>query len=212
MKNNQKTPVVNFQKLLDEKIHEIKKNSLFPKLLLHSCCAPCSTYVIEYLSQYFSIIVFFYNPNIHPAEEYYKRLNEQKKLIEQFPVKNKVNFLEEKYDPEFFLKKTRGLESEPEGGKRCLECFYLRLDKTAKKAQELKIPYFTTTLTVSPHKNAESINQIGNKIANKYQLIFLFSDFKKKDGFKRSIILSKQYGLHRQNYCGCVYSMKDKSR
>jgi len=210
MKNIQKIPVVNFQKMLDEKIIEITKNNLTPRLLLHSCCAPCSTYIIEYLSQYFSITIFFYNPNIHPATEYYKRLNEQKRLIEEFPVKNKINIIEGKYEPEVFFEEGKGLENEPEGGKRCLKCFYLRLNKTAKKAQELDIPYFTTTLTISPHKNAVAINQIGNEIANRYQLHYLFSDFKKKNGFKRSIILSDQYGLYRQNYCGCVFSMQNK--
>ncbi len=209
MKSTQKNTLVNFQKLLDEKINEIAKNNLFPDLLLHSCCAPCSTYVMEYLSQYFSITIFFYNPNIHPKEEYNRRLNEQKKLIEQFPVKNKINFIEGKYEPEIYFKEVKGLENEPEGGKRCLKCFNLRLEKTAKKAQELKIPYFTTTLTVSPHKNAKTINQIGNVVSNKYQLNYLFSDFKKKDGFKRSIILSKHYNLYRQNYCGCIYSIKN---
>jgi epoxyqueuosine reductase len=206
MKNNKKNPSINFQKLLDEKIKDITKDRIIPKLLLHSCCAPCSSYVLEYLSQYFSITVFFYNPNIHPKEEYDRRLNDQKKFLKQFPVENKINFIEGKYEPDVFFKEVKGLENEPEGGKRCLKCFYLRLDKTAKKAQELKIPYFTTTLTISPHKNAVAINQIGNEIANKYQLNYLFSDFKKRDGFKRSIILSKQYGLYRQNYCGCIFS------
>jgi predicted adenine nucleotide alpha hydrolase (AANH) superfamily ATPase len=211
MKSNQKTPSVNYQKLLDEKINEITKNNLFPELLLHSCCAPCSSYVLEYLSQYFSITVFFYNPNIHPLEEYNRRLNEQKILIKQFPVENKINFIEGKYEPEIFLKEVKGLENEPEGGKRCLKCFNLRLEKTAKKAQELEIPYFTTTLTISPHKNAEAINKIGNEVANKYQLHYLFSDFKKRDGFKRSIVLSKQYNLYRQNYCGCIFAAQNKS-
>jgi predicted adenine nucleotide alpha hydrolase (AANH) superfamily ATPase len=211
MKSNQKTPSVNYQKLLDEKINEITKNNLFPELLLHSCCAPCSSYVLEYLSQYFSITVFFYNPNIHPLEEYNRRLNEQKILIKQFPVENKINFIEGKYEPEIFLKEVKGLENEPEGGKRCLKCFNLRLEKTAKKAQELEIPYFTTTLTITPHKNAEAINKIGNEVANKYQLHYLFSDFKKRDGFKRSIVLSKQYNLYRQNYCGCIFAAQNKS-
>ncbi|MDD3641409.1 MAG: epoxyqueuosine reductase QueH [Atribacterota bacterium] len=206
MNSNQKKPAVNFQKMLDEKINEIKKNNHTPKLLLHSCCAPCSTYVIEYLSQFFSITVFFYNPNIHPEEEYIRRLNEQKKLIEQFPVQNKITFIKGKYELKLFFEEVKGLENEPEGGNRCLKCFYLRLNKTAQKAQELEIPFFTTTLTISPHKNAIAINRIGEEMANKYQVNYLFSDFKKKDGFKRSIVLSEQYGLYRQNYCGCVFS------
>ncbi len=211
MKSNQKTPSVNYQKLLDEKINEITKNNLFPELLLHSCCAPCSSYVLEYLSQYFSITVFFYNPNIYPKEEYNRRLNEQKIFIKQLPIENKINFIEGKYEPDVFFKDIKGLEDEPEGGRRCPKCFYLRLDKTAQKAQELEIPYFTTTLTISPHKNAEAINKIGNEVANKYQLHYLFSDFKKRDGFKRSIVLSKQYNLYRQNYCGCIFAAQNKS-
>lgn len=198
--------IMGFQKWLDREIDIITRRGYIPKLFLHSCCAPCSTYVIEYLSQYFSITVFFYNPNIHPEEEYRRRINDQKKLIELLPVENKVSFIEGKYEPKIFFEKVKGLENEPEGGKRCLKCFKLRIIKTAKRAYELKIPYFTTTLTISPHKNAVAINQIGNEIANKYHLHYLFSDFKKRDGFKRSIILSKQFGLYRQNYCGCVFS------
>ena len=205
MRNNSKN-ILNFQQWLDSKIWEITKKNLVPELLLHSCCAPCSSYVIEYLSQYFSITIFFYNPNIHPEEEYHRRLSDQKRLIKLLSVKNKVNFMEGKYEPEIFFEKIEGLENEPESGKRCLKCFYLRLDKTAQRARDLKIPYFTTTLTISPHKDALAINGIGNKIADKYQLKYLFSDFKKKNGFKRSIILSNQYGLYRQNYCGCVFS------
>ncbi len=202
--------MVNFQQLLDKKINEIKQDNLVPKLLLHSCCAPCSSYVLEYLSQCFSITVFFYNPNIHPEQEYKKRLNEQKRFIEQFPVKNKVNFIEGKYEPNLFFQEVKGLEQEKEGGSRCLKCFYLRLEKTAQKANELNFTYFTTTLTISPHKNAKAINQIGNEIANKYHLNFLFSDFKKRDGFKRSIVLSNQYHLYRQSYCGCIFSRNNK--
>jgi len=210
MKNNKEQPMLNFQQLLDKKINEIKQDNLVPKLLLHSCCAPCSSYVLEYLSQYFSITVFFYNPNIHPEQEYKKRLNEQKRFVAQFPVKHKVNFVEGKYEPNLFFQEIKGLDQEKEGGSRCLKCFYLRLEKTAQKTQELKIPYFTTTLTISPHKNAKAINQIGSEIAKKYQLSYLLSDFKKRDGFKRSIILSNQYHLYRQNYCGCIFSRNNR--
>jgi len=210
MKNNKETPMVNFQQLLDQKINETKQDNLVPKLLLHSCCAPCSSYVLEYLSQYFSITVFFYNPNLHPEQEYQKRLNEQKRFIEQFPVKNKVNFIESIYEPNLFFQEVKGLEQQKEGGSRCLKCFYLRLEKTAQKANELNITYFTTTLTISPHKNAKALNQIGSEIAKKYQLSYLLSDFKKRDGFKRSIILSNQYHLYRQNYCGCIFSRNNK--
>jgi predicted adenine nucleotide alpha hydrolase (AANH) superfamily ATPase len=206
MKNNRQRPVINYQQWLDKKINKIKKEKSVPELLLHSCCAPCSSYVLEYLSQYFTITVLFYNPNIHPEEEYNRRLNEQKRFIEHLSVKNKVRFIEGQYEPELFFQKIKGLEKEKEGGKRCIRCYELRLEKTAHKASELKVPYFTTTLTVSPHKNAGIINHIGHKIAKIYQLDYLYSDFKKKEGFKRSVILSDQYHLYRQDYCGCIFS------
>lgn len=211
MKRSQHDPILHSQQSLDIKINMIAKRGVIPGLLLHSCCSPCSSYVLEYLSQYFSVTVFFYNPNIHPEEEYYKRLEEQKKLIVQLPVNNKIHLIEGEYEPDVFFKETQGLEQEKEGGKRCLRCFYLRLKKTAEKASDLKFPYFTTTLTVSPHKNAEIINQIGQEIAFEYHLDYLYSNFKKKNGFKRSIALSHQYHLYRQNYCGCIYSIKNKN-
>lgn len=206
--NNIQKPVIHFQLWLDKRIDEIKQNKIAPKLLLHSCCAPCSSYVLEYLSQYFSITVFFYNPNIQPKQEYYKRLNEQKMFIKQFPVKYKIGLIEGLYEPEIFFQAIKGLEQEEEGGKRCFRCYHLRLEKTAQKALELKISFFTTTLTISPHKNAQIINQIGHEIVANYSnhLEYLYSDFKKKDGFKRSIVLSNQYHLYRQNYCGCIFS------
>jgi len=209
MINRREKTVIHFQQWLDDKIDKIGKNKIVPKLLIHSCCAPCSSYVMEYLSNYFSITVFFYNPNIHPKEEYHKRLDELKRLIEQFPVKHKVHFIEGQYEPEVFLQEVKGLEQEKEGGKRCFKCYYLRLEKAAEKARALKFLYFTTTLTISPHKNARILNQIGSEIANKRQLIYLFSDFKKKGGFKRSVILSTQYHLYRQHYCGCIFSKKN---
>jgi epoxyqueuosine reductase len=210
MINKERQPIIRFQQWLDDKIHEIKENKIVPKLLLHSCCAPCSSYVLKYLSPYFSITVFFFNPNIHPKEEYHRRLAEQKRLIEHLPTKNKVSFLEGKYEPKLFFQEVQGLEQEKEGGERCFKCYELRLEKTAQKASELHFPYFTTTLSISPHKNAKKINQIGHKIAIAYQLNYLYSDFKKKDGFQRSIILSKQYHLYRQNYCGCIFSINNK--
>ncbi|MFW6148243.1 MAG: epoxyqueuosine reductase QueH [Atribacterota bacterium] len=200
--------MVNFQQLLDKKINEIKQENFTPKILLHSCCAPCSSYVLEYLSQYFSITVFYYNPNIHPEDEYYRRLNEQEKIIEQLPVKNKVYYIESPYEPSVFFQEVKGLEKEKEGEKRCIKCYSLRLEKTAQKASELKIPYFATTLTISPHKDAEKINKIGQEIATNYQSDYLYSNFKKKNGFKHSIALSNQYNLYRQNYCGCIFSQK----
>ncbi len=208
MKNNERQPVVYFQQWLDEKINKIKLNRIIPGLLLHSCCAPCSSYVLEYLSQYFSITLFFYNPNIQPEEEYNRRIHEQKRLIEQIPAKNKIHFIEGQYEPADFLKEVKGLEQEKEGGKRCVKCYKLRLEQTAQKARTLNLSYFTTTLTISPHKNAAIINQIGSEFAKKYQLNYLYSDFKKKSGFKRSVILADQYHLYRQNYCGCIFSKK----
>jgi predicted adenine nucleotide alpha hydrolase (AANH) superfamily ATPase len=206
MNNNRTVPVSNFQQWLAEKIKEIKKSKQIPTLLLHSCCAPCSSYVLDYLSAYFSITVFFYNPNIHPEEEYEKRLKEQIELINQLPVKNAVNFISGPYEPELFFQKIKGLEQEPEGKRRCLKCFELRLEKTAQKTIKLGYDYFTTTLTISPHKNALAINQIGSHIASIYHLHYLYSDFKKKEGFKNSISLSHKYQLYRQNYCGCIFS------
>ncbi len=203
--------IINYQQWLDKEINHIKQNESVPKLLLHSCCAPCSSYVLEYLSQYFSITVFFYNPNIHPEDEYYRRLNEQEKIIEQLPVKNKVYYIESPYEPSVFFQEVKGLEKEKEGGKRCIKCYYLRLEKTAQKASELKISYFTTTLTISPYKKAQLINKIGNKIATIYRLNYLYSDFKKKKGFQRSIQLSEKYHLYRQDYCGCIFSQRNNN-
>ena len=208
MKNNKMD--FNYQQWLDSEIKNIKENKNTPDLLLHSCCAPCSSYVLEHLSKYFSITVFFYNPNIQPEEEYKKRLEEQKRLISILPTVNKVHLIEGKYEPGIFFKEVRGLENELEGGKRCIKCFQLRLEKTAQKAKELNFTYFTTTLTVSPHKNARLINKIGETTSKDYSINFLYSDFKKKNGFKRSIAMSKQYGLYRQNYCGCIYSNRKK--
>ncbi len=206
MNNNSISPALNAQQWLAEKIKEIKKSKQIPSLLLHSCCAPCSSYVLDYLSAYFSITVFFYNPNIHPEEEYKKRWQEQIKLLQKLPVKNTVNYITGPYEPELFFQKIKGSEQEPEGKRRCLKCFELRLEKTAQKAIELGCDYFTTTLTISPHKDALAINQIGSHIGTIYHLNYLYSDFKKKEGFKKSISLSHQYQLYRQNYCGCIFS------
>ena len=169
-----------------------------PSLLLHSCCGPCSSYVLEYLSEYFNITVFFYNPNIHPADEYYKRLETQKKLIDSIKYKHTVELMEGSYIPKDYFNAVKGLENEPEGGKRCDICFDMRLKKTAETAYQNGFDMYATTLTVSPHKNALLINEIGSRYNN-----YLPSDFKKREGYKRSIILSKEYGLYRQNYCGC---------
>lgn len=203
--------LVNFQKILEEIIEDIKFEMNHPTLLLHSCCAPCSTYVLDYLMKYFKITVFYYNPNIYPRAEYEKRLANQKKLIIQMngEFNSKINFIEGEYCNMEFCKNFMGLELEPEGGKRCELCYRLRLEATAKMAYKNKFDYFTTTLTVSPHKNAQTINDIGKDLANKYNVKYLFSDFKKKEGYKKSIELSRKYELYRQNYCGCVFSKRD---
>ena len=191
---------------MDEIIENIQKEGTVPTLFLHSCCAPCSTYVIEYLSDYFYITVFYYNPNIDDHEEYYKRSLEQQKLIANMDVKYPVKFIEGDYDVDAFKKISKGLEEEPEGGKRCFACYALRLRKTAQCAQIHNFDYFTTTLTISPLKNAEKLNEIGKALEVDGGPVYLSSDFKKKNGYKRSTELSKAYDLYRQDYCGCSYS------
>lgn len=200
---------INYQKTLDKELEKIKSEGTTPTLLLHSCCAPCSSYVIEYLSKYFKITVFYYNPNISPDNEYRYRADEQKRLIESMPLENPVEFLEGEYNPADFFEASKGLENEPEGGARCAKCFNLRLSKTAETAQQGNYDYFTTTLTISPLKNAQLINNIGKELSKKYNVPYLLSDFKKKNGYKRSIVLSNEYNLYRQNYCGCVFSKND---
>ena len=203
--NNQK---INYQKILDKKIEEIQLKNEFPKLLLHSCCAPCSSYVIEYLSKYFDITVLYYNPNIYPEEEYEKRKAEEIRLINEKKWENSVKFMDCDYDNYLFEKAVENLKNEPEGGKRCHVCFNLRLEKTACLAKENNFDYFTTTLTISPLKDEQYINNAGNQTGKKYGVEYLFSDFKKKNGYKRSIELSKEFNLYRQNFCGCIYSKK----
>lgn len=196
---------VNYQNELNKIINKIVEDEKIPSLLLHSCCAPCSSYVLEYLSKYFNITVFYYNPNIYPHEEYVKRVREQEEFIFKFSP-NKINFIEGLYDSEKFYSLCKGLENEKEGGLRCLRCYRLRLNETAKRAKSQKYDYFTTTLTISPHKDAAKLNDIGRDLASKYGIEYLYSDFKKKNGYKRSIELSKIYNLYRQNYCGCIFS------
>lgn len=195
---------VNYQKELDKIINNINENK--PRLFLHSCCAPCSSYVLEYLTQYFDITLFYFNPNISPEEEYLKRVNEVKRLVREMPCCKNVRVIEGRYDSEEFFKYVKGLEHEREGGARCIKCFELRLEETARLAKENGADYFCTTLSISPLKNAENINTVGQKIAEKYGVKWLPSDFKKREGYKRSIELSAQYELFRQNYCGCVFS------
>jgi len=198
---------INYHKLC---LEEISKQTNIKKILLHSCCAPCSSYVITFLSNYFDITILYYNPNIFPKEEYEKRKQEQIKLIKTLNTKNKLNFLDCDYDNNIYEQSIKGLENAPEGGNRCHICFNLRLEKTARLAKEHKYDYFCSTLTVSPHKNSKIINEIGENISKQYQIKWLYSDFKKDEGFKKSIELSKKYELYRQDYCGCIYSKKAK--
>lgn len=199
----------NYQKELEKIIEENQSKSRVPRLLLHSCCAPCSSYVLEYLSDYFEITVFYYNPNISPAEEYEKRAAEQQHLIRELPAKHPIHLVVGAYEPERFYAVSRGLEQVPEGGERCFRCFRLRLEEAAKMAAEGGFDYFATTLTISPLKNAQKLNEIGEELSELYKVEHLPSDFKKKNGYKRSVELSALYGLYRQNYCGCVFSKRD---
>ena len=204
------TQKINYQKELDKIIEKITAENTTPTLLLHSCCAPCSSYVLSYLAEYFSITVFYYNPNIYPENEYLYRVGEVKRLIEELPVKNKISFVEGKYEPDRFFEMSKGYENEKEGGERCFKCYELRLKEAALIAESGGFDYFTTTLSISPHKNAEKLNEIGQKCAVG-KARYLPSDFKKKNGFKESIRLSEKYNLYRQNYCGCVFSKRDLS-
>lgn len=207
---------MNYQLELDKLINELQKKQTdaayhVPRLLLHSCCAPCSSYVLEYLSQYFEITVLYYNPNIFPEEEYRKRVEEQQRLIGILPTRYPVTFAEGRYQPEEFFAVAKGLEDVPEGGERCRKCFRLRLEETAKLAAEGKYDYYTTTLSISPLKNAQALNEIGQELATVYEIPYLPSDFKKRGGYQRSIELSREYELYRQNFCGCVYSMREST-
>ena len=194
---------MNYQKKLEEIIESLEDRK---RLLLHACCAPCSSYVLEYLTGYFDISILYYNPNISPYSEYEKRICELKRLIKEMPLSCKTDFINVRYDPERFLDLAKGMEDLPEGGERCFKCYRLRMEEAAKMALEKGFDYFTTTLSISPHKNAEKINEIGQELEQKYGVKYLYADFKKKDGYKRSIQLSHEYGLYRQSYCGCIYS------
>ena len=198
---------VNYQKELDKLIDQLKDE--VPTLLIHSCCAPCSSYVLEYLSQYFKITVFYYNPNIYPEQEYHLRVEEQQRLINSIHKKFPIQFIEGCYEPKKFYEGTKGLEDIKEGGERCFRCYELRLGEAAKIAAQLEFDYFTTTLSISPLKNAAKLNEIGKRVGDEYGVKYLVSDFKKKNGYKRSIELSAEYQLYRQDYCGCVFSKKE---
>ena len=181
------------------------------KLLLHACCAPCSSAVLERIAKYFDITILYYNPNITDEKEYQKRLDELQRFIENLKEEN-IKVLPGKYHPEVFLQMANGLEQEPERGKRCYQCYKLRLEETAKVAEELGFDYFTTTLSISPYKNSNWLNEIGEELNKVYHPIYLYADFKKKNGYKRSIELSKEYQLYRQDYCGCIFSKKEQSK
>lgn len=195
---------INYGKMLDDKLAELEKTGEKPKLLLHACCAPCSSYVLEYLHGRFEIILYFFNPNISPEEEYRYRLSELKRLVSEMGLD--IEIIAEEYDPEPFYELAKGLEDAPERGGRCRKCISCRLEKASQKAAELGCDYFTTTLTISPHKDAAFINECGEKISEQCGVPYLFSDFKKHEGYKRSIELSREFGLYRQNYCGCIFS------
>lgn len=201
---------INYQKELDKVIESLSQQEKVPTLLLHSCCAPCSSYVLEYLSNYFGITVFYYNPNIYPDEEYEMRVREQQRFIRAFPAKHPIDFIEGAYDKERFYEMARGLEAVPEGGQRCFQCYELRLREAGELAKARDFDYFTTTLSISPMKNAEKLNEIGLRLADELGVAYLCSDFKKRNGYKRSTELSREYGMYRQDYCGCVYSYNQK--
>lgn len=198
----------NYYLLFENQLNRMKEKGKVPTILLHSCCAPCSSHVITFLKEYFDITIIYYNPNIYPYEEYKKRKEEQIRLLNEIKSKNKLNIIDCDYDNNIYEKTIKGLEQEKEGGSRCYKCFWLRLDKTAQIAKENNYDYFSTTLTISPYKNSTVINEIGKELETIYNITWLYSDYKKKDGYKKSIQLSKKYNLYRQNYCGCIYSKR----
>ena len=197
---------INYQKELDKILKRLEEEGRVPTLLIHSCCAPCSSYVLEYLSRYFRITVLYYNPNIYPESEYTKRIIEQQKLIKDMRFQYPVSFLAGKYDKEKFYE----MEHLKEGGARCMKCYELRLEEAAQQAAEGRFDYFTTTLSISPLKNSQKLNEIGVRVGKKYGVEYLVSDFKKRNGYKRSVELSEEYGLYRQDYCGCEFSMRER--
>lgn len=197
----------NWQRKLDKTIEGLEGRK---SLLLHACCAPCSSYVLEYLTEFFDISLLYYNPNIFPESEYLKRVEQVKKLLSEMPLKSSVRLVEGRYDPKEFFELSKGLETVPEGGERCFKCYRLRLEEAAREAKKGGFDYFTTTLSISPHKNAYKLNEIGEELEGQYGVKYLYADFKKKNGYKRSIELSRVYGLYRQDYCGCVFSKRQR--
>lgn len=202
--------MTNYQIEMEKIIEMEHNNNNIPTLLLHSCCAPCSSYVLETLSSHFKITILYYNPNISPLEEYEKRKLEEIRFIKEYPSKYKIDFIDSNYDNDKYNDLVRGLENVKEGGKRCYLCYQLRMEEAAKVAKENNFDYFTTTLSISPYKNSNWLNEIGYNLQDKYNIKYLPADFKKKNGYKRSIELSKIYNLYRQDYCGCIYSKKER--
>ena len=200
----------NLQKELEQIINKSEASGIRPKLLLHVCCAPCSSYCIEYLNKHFDITVFFANSNIDDRDEYIKRRDEERRFLNELHPVPPVAMREGAYDPERYHRLVEGHEYDPEGGARCMICYRMRLEEAARAAAEMKADYFTTSLSISPLKDASKICAIGEAAGHKYGVEYLPSDFKKKNGYKRSVELSKQYGLYRQNYCGCSFSMQGR--
>jgi epoxyqueuosine reductase len=200
---------MNYEKLMEEQILNSKEGS---SLLLHACCAPCSSAVLERLASHFKISILYYNPNITEEKEYQKRLDELKNFISKLTFKYPINIIDSRYEPKEFFQIAKGLEKEKERGKRCYKCYELRLEETAKVAKEKNFDFFATTLTLSPYKMTSWLNEIGENLSEKYQANYLYSDFKKKNGYKRSIELSKEYNLYRQDYCGCIYSKLEREQ
>ena len=210
MNGEKQTPKVNYQLILDKTLENIVKENRRPALLIHACCAPCSSYVLEYLTKYFDITLFYYNPNISPEKEYSYRVSEVQRLISEMCPQ--VKFVEGRYDPERFFEMAKGLENEPERGARCHKCYRMRLEESAQEALRLGCSYFTTTLSISPQKDSAVLNDIGKSVSEQYGIPYLFSDFKKRGGYKRSIELSAKFSLYRQNYCGCVFSRRQSDK
>lgn len=203
---------INYNLEMEREIARLQREGRRPVLVLHSCCAPCSSAVLERLNEAFHLVVFYYNPNISPEAEFRLRAEEQKRLVSEMPLSGDVRVVEGEYDPQRFYELVRGHEEDPEGGERCGICFEMRLRKTAEYARSIGAEYFTTTLSISPLKNAQRLNELGGAIAGEFGLNYLLSDFKKKDGYRRSCVLSEEHGLYRQDFCGCVFSKMERER
>lgn len=203
---------VNYQLEMEKELCRLKREGRRPMLVLHSCCAPCSSAVLERLNEAFQLVIYYYNPNISPEAEFRRRAEEQKRLVREMPLAADVRVVEGEYEPERFYELTRGHEADPEGGERCGICFELRLRKTAEYAAQIGAQYFTTTLSISPLKDAQRLNELGRTVSQAFGVNYLFSDFKKKDGYRRSCALSEEYGLYRQDFCGCFFSKLERER